>query len=67
MFYGNDSSETYRLSAWYIDRILRGARPGELPVQQATKYLLAINLRAARAIGLTIPPDLLIQADRVFD
>lgn len=67
MFYGTDSSETYRLSAWYIDRILRGARPGELPVQQATKYLLVINLRAARAIGLTIPPDLLVQADRVLD
>lgn len=67
MYYGNDSSETYRLSAWYIDRILRGAQPGELPVQQATKYLLVINMRAARAIGITFPPDVLVQADRVLD
>lgn len=66
MFYGNDSSETYRLSAWYIDRILRGANPGKLPVQQATRYLLTINLKAARRIGLVIPAEVLAQADRVI-
>ena len=67
MFYGNDSSEYYRLAADYIDRILRGANPGDLPVQQATRYLLTINLKAAARIGLVIPAALLAQADRVLE
>jgi putative ABC transport system substrate-binding protein len=66
MFYGTDSSENYRLAADYIDRILRGANPGELPVQLATKYLLTLNLEAARRIGLTVPRALLGQADQII-
>jgi putative ABC transport system substrate-binding protein len=67
MFYGYDSAENYRIAADYADRILRGADPGALPVQAAKKFLLTINLKAARRIGLTIPAALLAQADNVID
>lgn len=65
--YGIDLEEQFRLAAGYVDRILRGAAPGELPVQQPTKYQLIINLRTARALELSIPGPLLARADAVIE
>jgi putative ABC transport system substrate-binding protein len=65
--YGIDGKDLWRAAASYIDRILRGEPPGELPVQLPTKYYLAINLNAARALGLTVPPSLLARADEVIE
>jgi putative ABC transport system substrate-binding protein len=65
--YGPDTVDLWRRSAAYVDRILRGANPAELPVQQPTKYELLINLRAAKALGLTVPPTLLARADEVIE
>ena len=64
--YGIDHMEQVREAASYVDRILRGANPGELPVQLPTKYELVMNLKTAKALGLTIPPSLLLRADHVI-
>jgi putative ABC transport system substrate-binding protein len=67
MSYGVDYVDLFRRSATYIDRILRGAKPGELPVEQPTKYELVINKRTAKALGLTIPQSFLISANKVIE
>jgi putative ABC transport system substrate-binding protein len=67
MAYGVNGPDLYRRAATYVDKILRGAKPADLPVEQATKFDLVINLRTAKALGLTIPSSLLPQADRLID
>ena len=64
--YGHDLVDPWRRAASYVDRILRGAKPGDLPVQLPTKYELVVNLKTAKALGLTIPETLLVTADEVI-
>ena len=65
--YGGDLADSFRRAATYVDRILRGEKPGDLPVQLPTKFEMAVNRKTAKALGLAIPPSIMLRADEVIE
>ena len=66
MYYGTDEAENYRRVAYYVDRILKGTKPADLPVEQPMKFEFVINLKTAKQIGVTIPPEVLARASKII-